>query len=699
MNLGIQTILKPLDLLKRINHHFLLENDINTLRFKIIKLILFIWTALVIVRLFQIQILLHNRMSRLANNQQVTSQAVLAKRGKIIDRNGFSLAESIEAYSLSARPSFFYPQYHKNGKDIIWGEPDRSGAKYVADKISPLIGMESKLIENKLTAKKSFVYIARPLSSEVFSLVEAQNPSQWGLTFEKMYIRSYPKGNSASQVVGFTDADGEGKLGIEQIFNDEMKGQNGERNVYVDGRRRLLIDNNRVIKEPISGFNLELTLDSTIQRYAEESLVTAVSKTRPKGAYAIVINPNTGEILGAASYPTFDPNLSVSKSSRNLAEEGAARKFHIVTEGYEPGSTMKVFTIAMALEENLVNLNEVINCTGPYTTPFGQVIRDHGKNGFLKVNEILAKSSNIGTAKIGMRLPKEDFYSYLSKFGFGQTSGLNVPGEIRTPLLPIEKWSGSTQPTLTYGYALLTSPLHVLMAGSAIANGGLLMKPMLVKSIYAEDGSIVKKFSPETRGRAISEKTSVLMRDLLQDVVIEGTAKKAKLDGVSSFGKTGTSYKIVNGRQNDSRHQFASYMGFFPADKPQYGILVMIDDAQSGGDGGDIAAPVFKSIADNIIRYKKTPTNVSSDNLPITLNLGNWPDPSNDEWVPDANQVPDLKGLTLKVALRRIVASGGTPRVSLGSSTSRNRKVQSQDPQPFSELQKGQVIKVITEGP
>jgi membrane peptidoglycan carboxypeptidase len=237
------------------------------------------------------------------------------------------------------------------------------------------------------------------------------------------------------------------------------------------------------------------------------------------------------------------------------------------------------------------------------------------------------------------------------------------------------------------------------MAGSAIANGGILMKPMLVKNIYTEDGSIIKTFSPEEKKRVISEKTSALMRDILQDVVLEGTAKRAKLDGVGSFGKTGTSYKRVNGRQNDNRHQYASYMGFFPADKPQYGILVMLDDAQSGGDGGDIAAPAFKQIADNIIRYKKTPTNISANNLPITLNLGNWPDPSIDEWIPDSNKVPDLKGLSLKVALQRIVASGGTPRVSLGNKQAKIHKVQSQDPVPHTDLEKGQIIKVITESP
>ena len=210
-----------------------------------------------------------------------------------------------------------------------------------------------------------------------------------------------------------------------------IKGQNGERNVYVDGKKRFMIDNNRVTKEPIAGFNLELTLDSTIQRYAEEALATAVTKARPKSAYAIVVNPNTGEILAAASYPTFDPNLSVSKSTKTLEEALESRKFHAVTDGYEPGSTMKVLTIAMALEEGLVSLDESIDCKGPYTTPFGQIIRDHGKNGFLKVNEILAKSSNIGTAKIGMRLPKQDFYSYLDKFGFGKPSEITRQVESR----------------------------------------------------------------------------------------------------------------------------------------------------------------------------------------------------------------------------------------------------------------------------
>lgn len=695
----IHNLLRLLDGIKRNFSGFQSENQSHSPRLTIIKAILFGWILLIICRLAQLQIFMHSDLSRLAKNQQIATQPIIAKRGKIIDRNGFSLAESIETSSLAARPIFFYPQYKKTGKSVIWGEPDRSAAKYVANLLSPLIDIEASRIENKLLTKKPFIYIARPLSPEITRQVESRDISRFGLTLEKVFVRSYPKGSYAAQVVGYTDLDGEGKLGIEQIYNDVIKGQNGERNVYVDGKKRFMVDNNRVTKEPIAGFNLELTLDSTIQRYAEEALATAVTKARPKSAYAIVVNPNTGEILAAASYPTFDPNLSVSKSTKTLEEALESRKFHAVTDGYEPGSTMKVLTIAMALEEGLVSLDESIDCKGPYRTPFGQIITDHGKNGFLKVNEILAKSSNIGTAKIGMRLPKQDFYSYLDKFGFGKPSGLGVAGEIRTPLLPVEDWSGSTQYTLTYGYALLTSPLHVLMAGSAVANGGILMRPMLVKNIYAEDGSIVKKFSPEEKERVISEKTSALMRDILKDVVTVGTAKKARLNGVDSFGKTGTSYKRVNGKYSDGRHQYASYLGFFPADKPQYGILVMLDDAQNGGDGGDIAAPAFKEIAENIIRYKKTPTDTLVDNLPITLKLGNWPDPSPEEWVPDLNKVPDLKGLSLKIALQRIIASGGIPRVSLGNKQTTIHRVQFQDPQPFTDLEKGQIVKVITENP
>ncbi len=678
---------------------FIQEASPTSIRLNHVKLFMFGWVFIIVCRLIQLQIFLHSDINGMASNQHSVLQPIIAKRGKIIDRHGFSLAESVETSSLVARPPFFYPQYKKTSNQTYWGEPDRSAARYAANYLSPLIQMKPDLIVNKLLTKKPFVYVARPLPMEISQQIETKNISGYGLTLEKIFIRSYPKGTHAAQIVGYTNIDGEGRLGMEQIYNDDMKGQNGERRVYIDGRQRLMVSDNIITKEFISGRNLELTIDSTIQRYAEEALAKAVNQSKPKSAYAIVVNPNTGEILAVSSYPQFDPNLTVSKSTKSTEENELARKFHAVVNGYEPGSTMKILTVAMAIEEGKVNLQESIDCSGPFITPFGQKISDTKKNSFMDVREILSKSSNIGTSKIGVRLSREDFYTYLDKFGFGKPSGLGVPGEIRTPILRVANWSGSTQYTLSYGYGLLTTPLHVLMAGCAIANGGFLMKPLLVKNIYEEDGRIFKTYSPEKKNRVVSEKTSALMRDILRDVVVDGTGKKAKLDGVDSFGKTGTSTKNINGNYNDKRRQFASYIGFFPVDKPQYGILVMLDDAKTGGDGGDIAAPAFKEIADNIIRYTKTPTNVSVNNRPITLRLGNWPDPSVDEWSPDPNKVPELKGLSLKVALHRIIASGGSPRVSLLNKQNKVSKVQFQEPAASTYLEQGQIITVMVESP
>ena len=278
---------------------------------------------------------------------------------------------------------------------------------------------------------------------------------------------------------------------------------------------------------------------------------------------------------------------------------------------------------------------------------------------------MLWHSSNIGAAKIGTRLDPAVHYQYLRKFGFGEPTGLNFPGETAGPAAGPDRWSGTTQQTMCYGYGLSVTPLQILMAGCALANGGRLMQPYLVQKVFNDQGVLLQEFKPRVKGQVISEETSAMMREILKGVITSGTARLAKLDGgVEAFGKTGTARKLINGKYDPRRH-YASFMGFFPADKPQYGILFMLDDPAGDVEGGTVAAPLFKEVADAIMRYRAHGPGHRPAEADLKLGLRDWPASENDEAVVhvEAGRVPDLKGLTLKAAIHRVVLAGGVPRV------------------------------------
>jgi cell division protein FtsI/penicillin-binding protein 2 len=295
---------------------------------------------------------------------------------------------------------------------------------------------------------------------------------------------------------------------------------------------------------------------------------------------------------------------------------------------------------------------------------------------------------------MGIRLDPATHYQYLRKFGFGEPTGLNFPGESAGRMIAPDRWSVPTQYTFSYGYGLNTTPLQILMAGCALANGGKLMQPILVQRIYNDKGILLKEFRPTVRNQVLSEETANLMKETLKGVVTQGTAKKAKLDnGVESFGKTGTSRKLIDGKYDAKRH-FASYMGFFPADRPQYGVLVMLDDPAGDTTGGDVAAPIFKRIGDGILRFRQTTPDPERE-ADLKLSLRDWPVSETDEAAVhvERGRVPDLAGLSLKAAIQRVVLVGGTPRVEATSGVSATR-VLGQNPAAGAPLEPGAVVKI-----
>jgi len=410
---------------------------------------------------------------------------------------------------------------------------------------------------------------------------------------------------------------------------------------------------------------------------------------------------------------TVDPNHNLPKKFKNRAEselsaaerdelrrelerQKAARKVHPVEDAYEPGSTMKIFTAAIALEERKVRLGERIDCLGGrwLYSPKVPPITDTHRHGVLSFEEVLWQSSNVGAAKMGTRLEPAIHYQYLRKFGFGDATGLSFPGESAGRMIAPDRWSVPTQYTFSYGYGLSTTPLQILMAGCALANGGKLMQPILVQRIYNDKGLLLKEFKPTVRAQVLSEETANLMKETLKGVITQGTGKRARLDnGVESFGKTGTSRKLIDGKYDPKRH-FASFMGFFPVDRPQFAVLVMLDDPAGDTTGGDVAAPLFKRIGDGILRFRETTPDPDRE-ADLKLSLRDWPVSETDEAAVhvERGRVPDLKGLSLKAAIHRVVLVGGHPKVEAAPGTTATR-VLGQSPEPGEPLEPGAVVKI-----
>ena len=671
-----------------------------------------LWAALILGRLVWLQVVEHRRYATRALQQHTEKITIEPIRGELRDRRNESLAISLRTESLFANPPAFYPEYAVKGEERIWGQPDRKAAGEVAGKLAPLLDLPKAKLVEKLLQKKPFVWLERQLSPAKAAAIRERKLD--GLDFLAESRREYPRGSLACQVIGFTNIDGLGQLGVERSYQDQLAGQPGELVAPRDAKGRLLILQENYAKIPVNGSTLQLTLDATIQHIVEEALAEGVRLSRPATAYAVVVDPNTGEILAMAGTPTFNPNqvlprkfmvtpeheLSASEREelkREKERQKAARKVHPVEDAYEPGSTMKIFTAAIALEERKVRLGEAIDCMGGRWAFSGKLtINDTHRHGVLSFEEVLWQSSNVGATKIGMRLSPEDHYRYLRAFGFGEPTGLNFPGETAGRLPSLDRWSGLTQPTFCYGYGLSTSPLQILMAGCVLANGGRLMQPMLVKRIYNDQGTLLREFKPVVRReKVISEETSAIMRETLKGVINQGTGRKARLDGgVEAFGKTGTARKIINGAYDPKRH-YASFLGFFPVDKPQVGMLFMLDDPAGDVTGGDVAAPLFKKIGDGILRYRQS-LQTSDPKSDLKLSLRDWPASESDEAAirVERGRVPDLTGLSLKAAIQRVVMVGGTPQIEGPGSGGKAARVGGQSPDPGAPLAEGGVVKI-----
>jgi len=519
-------------------------------------------------------------LNELARKEHVTSYILDGKRGIIFDRNLKKLAVNVESKSLFAMPYKI-------------DEPDQ-----VAQLLSTKLDLAYQDIAEKLRKEGYFVWIDRQLSAEQYE--EIQKLQIDGLDFVTENKRYYPRESLAANLLGFVGIDNQGLEGLELYFDNELKGHPGlivmERDATGE-KIPLSIEKRQPSRD---GLSIVLTIDEVVQYITEEALNKTFQQYHPASAVAMVINPKTGEILSMAVRPSFDINNFQSSPEAN-------RRNRAITDNYEPGSTFKMFTIATALEHGYASLNDRFNCKG-WINYQGTVIRDIDPHGLQDLTDIVKNSCNVGVIEVGTRIDKNIFADSISKFGFGEKTGITLPGESPGLFRPVKQWSKLSNASLSIGQEISVTPLQLAMATAAIANKGILMKPLLVSKILDEEFEVVKQFQPEEVQQVISAHTAKTMSTILQEVVENGTGSRAKLEGYTAAGKTGTSQKFDFSLGRYSNEKFTSWFaGFAPVNDAEIAILVMLDEPKGSYYGGTVAAPVFQEIASQVLPYLSIP--------------------------------------------------------------------------------------------
>ncbi len=535
----------------------------------------------VVGRAFYLQILQHEILEKKADKQHLHRVELTPARGSILDRNGTTLAESIHMDSCYAEP--------RRIKDV----------NGTAGALAPMLGIPKSELVAKLSVKKSFTWVARWLAPEV--AIRVKNMKLPGIGFAPESKRFYPNMEIAAHVVGFTGRDPSGLEGIELKYDSTILGNTGYMITERDALGRNIAIMNTVIKDSSPGKSVILTLDKTIQFIVEKELAKAVTDSKAKAGMALVMESDTGKILAMANYPTFNPNAYARYSLAELRN-------HVVADSFEPGSTFKVFTIAAAIDSATVKATDIYNCENGVYRIAGRTIHDDHPHSRITVSEIIKYSSNIGAAKIGFKMGEGKLTSYLRNFGFGQRTGIDLPGEA-TGILKKHLYAIDLA-TTSFGQGVSLSAIQLTTALSAIANGGNLMKPYIVEQILDDSGTVVQKFEPQIVRRVMSPEASQTVIKMMETVTGEGgTGTKAALEGFRVAGKTGTAQKVDPVTHTYSAKRIGSFVGFIPADKPKLTIAVIIDEPQGIKYGGVVAAPAFRSIAQNSLAYLKIQPN------------------------------------------------------------------------------------------
>ncbi len=577
-------------------------------------------------RLVYIQLFLHEEL--LSKAQEKTRRTWLreSERGQILDRQGVLLASNQRVRILCANLAYIDRYNDAMAKAIAtYLEVDESAIRdrlelaYVTVKgqevLDPHVRLKVKVTHEEFEGLKA--YLAQYPFEEVHQGLHA---SDLGF-IEKMrkhavfvepvddFKRIYPNGMLAAHTLGFTRSQEtihgghtvfltQGVAGIEKTCDDMLKGAIGWTETERAPRKRELREYRYRDLSPRAGMNVVLTLDAGLQAIVEEELQKGVEQSHPTSASIILVRPQTGEILAMASYPTFNPNRPSTINRSNSSDKNRA-----ISDQFEPGSTFKIVSIASALSEGTSRLEDKVFCeNGRFSNGRWSLSDDHGY-GSLSVMEVLAKSSNIGTYKIIRRVGENRFHKYISDFGFGSMTGIQLPGELSGTVHPVRHWRDVTLSRVAIGYTISVTPLQITMAMAAIANGGYLMQPMIIDRIEYPDGRVMSQYDPHEVRQVLTSKSTRQLTEALTRVASEhGTARRAQLEDYTVAGKTGTARKIVNGHYSYAKH-LASFVGFLPAESPEICISVLFNEPEGTGYGGIHSAPVFKAIAERAANY------------------------------------------------------------------------------------------------
>jgi len=565
------------------------ESKMLRFRIRILGSIMYALFFLMAGKAVYYQVFLSEWLADKAMDQYEKVDVFSGRRGNIYDASNRKMAVSIDVVSVGAHP--------KKIRDV------RATIKALSD----VLHVDRRELINNLYSTKPFVWIKRQITPKETKLLADLNIP--GIVLKPEYSRFYPNKFLGAQVVGFCGLDGKGIEGVEYYDNAQLQGTEDRVKVLKDalGRR---FESEKTTVSDANGNNLVLTIDGAVQYITEKALEEAVVGFSGKSGMAIVMNPRTGGILALAHYPSYNPNAFREYSKGELRSRA-------LTDPFEPGSTMKIFSVAAAIESGICKPTTVFNCENGAFHIGTNVVHDTHSYGMLTVQEIIKYSSNIGAIKVGQAVGAEILYKNLRNFGFGEKTGIDCAGETSGTLAPYTKWRKIDAGTIAFGQGISVSAIQLITATSAIANGGILVKPHLVKAVTDANGQVIKRIEPAPVRRAISTETARTIRQMMKEVITTGgTGVNAALEGYAVCGKTGTAQKIENGSYARGKY-VSSFIGFVPADYPEAVILVVVDEPQKRYYGGTVAAPAFKRIALETLGY----LNISPQNIPNRLTV------------------------------------------------------------------------------
>ena len=545
--------------------------------------VLLLTLSALVLRLAQLQVVNGARLQQLAQRQQLETILFEPHRGRILDRQGRPLAVNVEVPSIYAVPSAI-PDPHA-----------------FAMRVAPLLDQRTADVERRLEVGREFAWLARKVSPQVVTRLRALGlDDQLGVLPEDR--RAYPDGQLAAHLLGFAGIDNQGLSGVELAYDEMLRGTAGKAIVARDGLGRVLVEIQHAVPAPQDGRDILLTIDQVIQHIAERELTTAVAESGARGGWVVVMDPTNGEILAMAAVPAFDPNLVPQMRPSRWVNPA-------VSEAHEPGSTFKIFLMAAALDSGAVVSTDRFYCGGSLKAPGGAVIRDslNKRHGWQTMAEIVKNSCNVGAAQVGTHLGKAEFYNYIRAFGFGRPVGIDLPGESSGIVPPPSSWLGPGLQTISFGQGISTTAIQLLTASTALVNDGTVVRPYVMRAQRDREGRLVAAIGRQPLRQVIKPETARAIVQMMVGATEGGTGKGARIDGYAVAGKTATAEKPAPTGGYDPGRYVASFLGLVPVPDPRLAILVALDEPHGAYSGGEVAAPVFKQIASQILWYLRIP--------------------------------------------------------------------------------------------